>query len=78
MAEEADFLQYKEHLLRMVNAINREISLTESNRVLIVYSLNTTEKIRKFFDWIGENLKDEKLHATEAEIVRAAVRAGKE
>lgn len=77
MAETEKFSQYKEHLLTMVNAINREIPLREQNQVLIVYKLNTVEKIQKFFEWIGENLQESKLKATEEEIVREAVQIGK-
>lgn len=77
MAETEKFSQYKEHLLTMVNAINREIPLREQNQVLIVYKLNTVEKIQKFFAWIGENLQEGKLMAAEEEIVRAAVKAAK-
>lgn len=77
MVETKRFSQYKEHLLTMVNAINREIPLREQNQVLIVYKLNTVEKIQKFFEWIGENLQEGKLLATEEKIVRVAVKAAK-
>ena len=78
MEEEAEFSQYKQHLLTMVNSINQEISLTKENQVLIVYKLNTVQKIRKFMDWIGQNLKNGKLNAIEQEIVRITVKIGKE
>ena len=75
---ENEFYRYKQHLLTMVNSINQELSLTKENQVLIVYKLNTVQKIRKFMDWIGQNLKNGKLNATEQEIVRIAVKIGKE
>lgn len=59
----------------MINSINEVIPLTESNQVLIVYSLNSVESIQNFFEWIGNNLHDGKLKVSEEEIVRAAVRA---
>ena len=77
MAEVEKFSQYKEHLLTMINSINSTIPLKEENQVLIVYKLNTVEKIRNFFTWISQNLKEGKLKATEEEIVRAAVKASK-
>ena len=78
MTEDERFFQYKEHLLTMINSINSTITLKEENQVLIVYKLNTIEKIRNFFEWIKSNLKDGELKATEAEIARAAVKIGNE
>ncbi len=77
MAQAAEYNQYREHLLTMLNSINAEIPLAEQNQVLVAYKLNTVEKIQKFFKWIEANLKEGKLNATEAEIVRAAVQASK-
>ena len=77
MEDREEFKAYKEELLGMVNSINSEIPLTEENQVLIVYELDTTEKIRAWFRWIVTNMKDGKLQATEEEIVRAAVKASK-
>ena len=45
---------------------------------MIVYKLNTIEKIRKFFDWLKQNLKDGNLKVTEEEIVRVVVQIGEE
>ena len=78
MTEDERFFQYKEHLLTMINSINSTIPLKEENQVLIVYKLNTVEKIRNFFEWIRHNLQEGNLKATEAEIVRAAVKIGNE
>ena len=75
MAEAEEFNQYKEHLLTMLNSINAEIPLKESNQVLIVYKLNTVEKIRKFFKILKLNLQEGKLIMTEEEIVREIGRA---
>ena len=77
MAGVAEYNQHKNYLLSMVNSINAEIPLKEENQVLIVYKLNTVEKIQKFFNWIGDNLQNNRLQATEQEIVRAAVQIGK-
>ena len=73
MSEEEEYEQYRESLLGSINAINREIPLEEKNQLLIVWKLNTAEKISKFNEWVKSKLKDGKLNATEAEIVRAAV-----
>ena len=48
MTQEEEYSQYRERLLTLINSINREIPIEESNQVLIVYKLNTPEKIRKF------------------------------
>lgn len=78
MTQEEEYAQYKEALLTLINSINREIPLEESNQVLIVYKLNTPEKIRKFCKIVKSRLQEGKLKMTEAEIVRAAVQASKE
>lgn len=78
MAQAVEYNQYKEHLLTLLNSINKEIPLEEQNQVLIVYKLNTVEKIRKFFEILKPQLQGGKLKMTEAEIVRAAVQASKE
>lgn len=78
MAQAEEYGQYREALLTLVNSINNEIPLEESNQVLIVYKLNTVEKISKFNEWVKSRLQGGKLQATEAEIVRAAVQASKE
>lgn len=69
---------YREALMRLINSINAEIPLEEKNQVLLVMKLNTEEKIIQFNEWVKSNLKNGKLQATEAEIVRAAVKIGNE
>ena len=69
---------YREALMRLINSINAEIPLEEKNQVLLVMKLNTEEKIIQFNEWVKSNLKNGKLQAAEAEIVRAAVKIGNE
>ena len=78
MTQEEEYSQYRERLLTLINSINREIPIEGSNQVLIVYKLNTPEKIRKFCKIVKARLQEGKLKMTEAEIVRAAVQASKE
>ena len=69
---------YREALISLICSINRAVSLKEEDQVLIVYSLNTEEKISKFNKWVKSHLKGEnELEATDREIVRAAVFIGK-
>ena len=69
---------YWQPLLDMIVTIDSIIPLTKENQVLIAMKLNTEEKIQKWFDWIESKLQgDMDLQATEAEIVRAAVRIDK-
>ena len=69
---------YREHLMSMINSINQVIPLKPENQVLIVIKLDTEEKIQSWFEWLRPRIKGENdLQATEAEIVRAAVRIGK-
>ena len=65
-------------LPEMVISPEEEIPLSEGSYLTIRYHLGTEEAIIKFNEWVKSNLKEGKLKATEAEIVRAAVKASKE
>ena len=70
--------RYWQPLMDMIVTIDSIVPLTKENQVLIAMKLNTEDKVRKWFDWIESKLQGENdLQATEAEIVRAAVRIGK-
>ena len=66
MTQEEEYSQYRERLLTLINSINREIPIEESNQVLIVYKLNTPEKIRKFCKIVKSRLQEGKLKMTSA------------
>ena len=68
---------YREALIDLICSINNEIPMEMKNQVLIVMKLDTEAKISKFNKWVKQNLKNGKLQATEAEIVRAAVHIDK-
>ena len=76
MALEADNL-YRKGLVGLLQSIEEQIPLTEGSYLTIRYHLETEEAIMKYVDWVKDNLKGDRLEATEAEIVRAAVRASK-
>lgn len=68
----------RKELVGLVKAIDKEIRLEEEDQVLILHLLDTEEKIYKFNEWVKAHLKGENdLQATEAEIVRAAVKIDK-
>ena len=70
--------RYYQPLMDMIVTIDSVIQLTQENQVLLVLELNTESKVQKWFDWIATKLKGEnELQATEAEIVRAAVKINK-
>ena len=69
---------YRKGLVSLLQAIEEEIPLTEGAYLTIRYHLETEEAIMNFTEWVKSNLKEGKLQATEAEIVRAAVRIDKE
>ena len=70
--------RYYQPLMDMIVTIDSVIQLTQENQVLLVLELNTESKVQKWFDWIATKLKGEnELQATEAEIVRAAVKISK-
>jgi hypothetical protein len=65
---------YRAMLMRLISSIIEEVPLTEANQILLVYLLNTEEKIRLFARWILTKIGDHEndLRATEDEIVSAA------
>lgn len=70
--------RYYQPLMDMIVTIDSIIPLTKENQVLLILKLNTEAKVQKWFDWIATKLKGENdLQATEAEIVRAAVKIDK-
>ena len=69
---------YWEALMSLIVSIDNVVPLKEENQVLIVMKLNTEEKVIMWNEWIKSRLVgDNDLQATEAEIVRAAVRIDK-
>ncbi len=69
---------YRAALMKMINYVNQEIGIEESDQVLIVISLDTEEKIQRWFDWIISRTDEELgVQASAKEIVRAAVKIGK-
>lgn len=69
---------YWEALMSLIVSIDKVVPLKEENQVLIVMKLNTEEKVIMWNEWIKSRLVgDNYLQATEAEIVRAAVRIDK-
>lgn len=64
-------------LVGLLQSIEYQIPLTEGSYLTIRYHLETEEAIMEFVDWVKSRLNGEKLEATEVEIVRAAVQAGK-
>lgn len=69
---------YRKALIGPLHSINAEITLEEKNMVLIVYKLDTEDKISRFNEWVKSHLIEGKLTVTESEIVRAAVQISKE
>ena len=72
--------QYRTAIIDLIVSIDKHaVHLKEKDQVLIVISLDTIAKMRQFNDWVKSKLKGENdLQATETEIVRAAVRIGKQ
>ena len=68
---------YRKALLELVRSIDEAIGLSEENGVLILWKLDTHEKISRFNRWVQSRLHNGKLQATEAEVVRAAVQVSK-
>ena len=72
-----EYEAFRRELVGLVNSIDAEVGLEEENAVLILYLLNSEEKIVKFNEWIRSRLVNGQLVATEAEICRAAVQVSK-
>ena len=69
---------FRQDLVGLVNAIEKENGLEEENKVMILHLLNSEEKIVLFNEWVQSRLINGKLQATETEICRAAVRVSKQ
>ena len=68
---------YRKALLDLICSINHEIGLKEENQVLIVIKLDSEDKIIDFNEWVKSKIKNNKLFATEAELMRAVVQINK-
>ena len=64
-------------LLGIINELNGELGLENSNQVLILYQINTDKKVNKFFDWIGTKITDGQFTATEIQVQNATVKISK-
>ena len=69
---------FRKGLVALLQSIEEQVPLTEGSYLTIRYHLETEEAIVEFNEWVKSTLKEGKLQATEAEIVRAAVQASKE
>ena len=69
---------YRTALIALIHSINNQVPLDEEERLLIMLKLNSEKKIIKFNKWIKNRVIEDDLHATAAEIARAAVKIGKE
>lgn len=69
---------YLKELIGLVNDISRQVPIDMEDKVLIALVLNSEAKIKKYAQWVKTRLDGEILHATAPEIVRAAVKIGKE
>ena len=69
---------YYQPLMDMIVSINEIIPLKKENQVLIVLQLNTEEKVKLWFKWIGTKLTGEnELNTTEIEIMHVTAQISK-
>jgi hypothetical protein len=73
----ATYREYRKALIELINSIEAEIGLDEENGVLLLYLLDSVEKISAFNEWVQSKLVNGKLLVTETEICRAAVQISK-
>ena len=69
---------YSKALANLIASINEQEPLDMEDRVLIMMKLDTEEKIKRYVEWLRSRFDGETLQATAPEIVRAAVKIGKE
>lgn len=46
-------------LIDLINSIGNEINLRDEDKVLMLFHLNTEEKIFTFNRWVGERIKED-------------------
>ena len=69
---------YRPALMQMINYLSDEVRIPENDQVLIVYQLDTEEKIKRWFDWIECHSDEENgIFVSAREIVRASTKIGK-
>lgn len=66
---------HKQALIKLLNSIETQVPLSEGSYLTIRYHLEAEEAIEKFTAWVKSRLNGDRLEATEAEIVRAAIKA---
>jgi len=69
---------FRKALVALIVSINEVVPMEKENQVLLLYKLNTREKIVRFNNWVKSRLDGEMLQATETEICRAAVQIARE
>ena len=68
---------YRKLLIELINSINSEIGLSESNQVLMVLKLDTEEKVIMFNYWLKLKINNNMLCSTESEIMREVIKINK-
>lgn len=68
---------YRKLLIKLINSINLEIGLSDSNQVLMVLKLDTEEKIIMFNYWLKLKINNNRLCSTESEIMREVIKINK-
>ncbi len=66
ISEESDYYLL---LIRLINAINWEVPLRDEDKVLMMFHLNTEDKIVEFNQWLRSKMEGEHLKATPKEIM---------
>ena len=61
-----------QYIIKLTNAIDAQVCLEESDRVLLVMILDTKEKAFRFVNWVKSKTQDERLNTNPAEIMHAA------
>ncbi len=69
---------YSKALAKLIALINKQIPMAMEDRILIMYSLNTEDKIKRYNEWVKSRLDGDTLNATETEVIQTAVKIGKE
>ena len=75
--EEALKKRWKDCRTKLIILIGKQLKMEKDDQILMMMSLNTPEKIKKFSDWTRARTKSNKIISTPMKVLSAATRIGR-
>lgn len=65
--------KWRDLLMRLIVATDREVKLTGPAKYLIIYLMDTPEKITLFADWLKDNIPEGNPNKVDSEMIERIV-----